>query len=366
MLCGIERVENLFIFFIFKIFVTMDACEIANFLATELFMQQLVSLDGIHSGVPTRTTATLTPTTLRNIEQTFFELTNDPPTSVPCQAGFVAPLPTFSFDQEQNDHSLGSTGSSSDSSSWQTSPPSAVAEEASSGGQKATRRNMGGRRPKHPSNLTPEEEAKRKVRRERNKLAAARCRKRRVDQTNDLVDKVNQLEKEKQKLQSDIQELQLVKEDLEYCLDNHRAQCRLILDKIKTEPIDATYKEDEPSPPKRMLMSNSNPVIAAHVHAPPSASSPFCPPTQTKPNRPSSLNVFTHITPSQALSMNKNITDINGVNITTPSTGVFNYDSLMDGGTGLTPVSQPLMPSLNRNPLELVTPTSEPSKLVSL
>ncbi|XP_037047865.1 transcription factor kayak isoform X1 [Bradysia coprophila] len=322
--------------------------------------KMLVSLDGIHSGVPTRTTATLTPTTLRNIEQTFFELTNDPPTSVPCQAGFVAPLPTFSFEQDHQDHSLGSTGSSSDSSSWQTSPP-AVTEEVTTAGQKATRRNMGGRRPKHPSNLTPEEEAKRKVRRERNKLAAARCRKRRVDQTNDLVDKVNQLEKEKQKLQSDIQELQLVKEDLEYCLDNHRAQCRLILDKIKAEPIDPAYKDDEPPPPKRMLMSNSNPVIAA----PPSAS-PFCPPTQTKPNRPSSLNVFTHITPSQALSMNKNIMDIAGVPITTPSTGVFNYDSLMDGGTGLTPVSQPLMPSLNRNPLELVTPTSEPSKLVSL
>lgn len=152
-----------------------------------------------------------------------------------------------------------------------------------------------------------------------------------------------------------------MKEDLEYCLDNHRAQCRLILDKIKSEPIDATYKEDEPMPPKRMLMSNSNPVIAA----PPSASQ-FCPPTQVKPNRPSSLNVFTHITPSQALNMNKNIQDIAGVPITTPSTGVFNYDSLMDGGTGLTPVSQPLMPSLNRNPLELVTPTSEPSKLVSL
>lgn len=37
-----------------------------------------------------------------------------------------------------------------------------------------TRRNMGGRRPKHPSNLSPEEEAKRKVRRERNKLAAGK------------------------------------------------------------------------------------------------------------------------------------------------------------------------------------------------
>lgn len=33
------------------------------------FILQLVSLDGIHSGVPTRTTSTLTPTTLRNIEQ---------------------------------------------------------------------------------------------------------------------------------------------------------------------------------------------------------------------------------------------------------------------------------------------------------
>lgn len=325
--------------------------------------KMLVSLDGIHSGVPTRTTATLTPTTLRNIEQTFFELTNEPPSSVPCQAGFVAPLPTFSFEQDHHDHSLGSTGSSSDSSSWQTSPLSAVTEEvASVTGQKAsTRRNMGGRRPKHPSNLTPEEEAKRKVRRERNKLAAARCRKRRVDQTNDLVDKVNLLEKEKQKLQKDIQELQTIKEDLEYSLDNHRAQCRLILDKIKSEPIDPAYKDEQALPPKRMLMSNSNPVIAA-----PPSTTLFCPPNQTKPNRPSSLNVFTHITPSQALSMNKNITDIAGVPITTPSTGVFNYDSLMDGGTGLTPVSQPLMPSLNRNPLELVTPTSEPSKLVSL
>ncbi|KAJ6638231.1 Transcription factor kayak [Pseudolycoriella hygida] len=324
-------------------------------------MLKLVSLDGIHSGVPTRTTATLTPTTLRNIEQTFYELTNDPPTSVPCQAGFVPPLPSFQFDQDHQDHSLGSTASSSDSSSWQTSPP-AVTEEIATAGQKATaRRNMGGRRPKHPSNLTPEEEAKRKVRRERNKLAAARCRKRRVDQTNDLVEKVSLLEKEKQKLQSEIQELQLVKEDLEYCLDNHRAQCRLILDKIKTEPIDPTYKDDEPQPVKRMMLSNSNPVIAA-----PPTTSPFNPPTQARPNRPSSLNVFTHITPSQALSMNKTIMDMAGVPISTPSNGVFNYESLMDGGTGLTPVSVPLAPSLNRNPLELVTPTSEPSKLVSL
>lgn len=50
-----------------------------------------------------------------------------------------------------------------------------------------TRRNMGGRKPAKDLNITPEEEERRRVRRERNKLAAARCRKRRVDHTNSLV-----------------------------------------------------------------------------------------------------------------------------------------------------------------------------------
>lgn len=57
-----------------------------------------------------------------------------------------------------------------------------------------------------------------------------------------------------------------------------------------------------------------------------------------------------------------------GIQIQTPSTGVniFNFDSLMDGGTGLTPVA--MQPSHNRNPLDLATPNTpgEPAKLVSL
>lgn len=36
--------------------------------------------------------------------------------------------------------------------------------------------------------ISPEEEERRQVRRERNKMAAARCRKRRLDQTNELVE----------------------------------------------------------------------------------------------------------------------------------------------------------------------------------
>lgn len=247
---------------------------------------------------------------------------------------------------------------------------------------------MGGRRPKNSSNLTPAEEEKRKVRRERNKLAAARCRKRRVDQTNELVEKVAVLEKEKNKLKAEIQDLHNVKEELEFCLGNHRDHCRLIMtnerkspmefkqpiphilsimEKIKVEPIDSL---DGPPSPKRMMLSSTNPIITSSASGndtPTALHTPTLLPI--KPNRPNSLNVpLQHITPSQALTLQRNMSDI-GISITTPSHGVFNFDSLMDGGTGLTPVSQPLMPncsSLNRNPMDLATPTTEPSKLVSL
>ena len=65
--------------------------------------------------------------------QTFLELTNEQQPTVPCQAGFVAPLP-FTFEPEHQDHSLGSTGSSSDSSSWPTPPPT-LNEENIAGSQ---------------------------------------------------------------------------------------------------------------------------------------------------------------------------------------------------------------------------------------
>lgn len=87
-----------------------------------------------------------------------------------------------------------------------------------------------------------------------------------------------------------------------------------------------------------------------------------------RPNRPGSLNIPFASNP-QALLQLKSSSDFTGIPIQTPSTGTFNFDSLMDGGTGLTPVAGPLIPNSsthNRNPLELTTPTSEPSKLVSL
>lgn len=264
-----------------------------------------------------------------------------------------------------------------------------------------SKRNMGGRRPKNSANLSPEEEEKRRVRRERNKLAAARCRKRRVDQTNDLLEKVLVLETEKSKLQKDIQDLQSEKEDLECLLQSHRTQCKLpigsaigklemktklefkeptiqmpLIGKIKVEVDDTTY-DDLPSPnggsgsgsngAAKYLISTANPVISAVTNptvnlAISSASKPM--------TRPNSLNVpFAVPPPSQIIASNKNATDtIAGIQITTPSNVVaFNFDSLMEGGTGLTPVAMPSSISQSKSPLDLVTPTSEASKsLVSL
>lgn len=145
--------------------------------------------------MPTRTTPTLTPTTLRNIEQTFIELTE----SHQNEAGFVPPL-VHSFG---NNHYLSESDvvvpvssntdnlwqsslsqSSSDSSSRPTPPLTPASDAAST---TTTRRNMGGRKPSKLMNISPEEEERRVLRRERNKMAAARCRKRRVDHTNSLL-----------------------------------------------------------------------------------------------------------------------------------------------------------------------------------
>merc|ERR1711990_845936 len=68
-------------------------------------------------------------------------------------------------------------------------------------------------------------EERRRSRRERNKLAAARCRKRRVDQTETLQDEVNMWENKKKALQEQIQQLQEEKTQLAFILEAHKSVC---------------------------------------------------------------------------------------------------------------------------------------------
>lgn len=56
--------------------------------------------------------------------------------------------------------------------------------------------------------------------------------------------------------------------------------------------------------------------------------------SMSKPNRPSSLNVAANLKPSEALAR-KNVTDMAGINVCTPSNGMFNFESLMEGGKNL-------------------------------
>merc|ERR1719187_284620 len=69
-------------------------------------------------------------------------------------------------------------------------------------------------------------EERRRVRRERNKLAAARCRKRRVDQTETLQIEVNNWEEKKRMLQDEIHSLQAQKEELQFILEAHKSVCK--------------------------------------------------------------------------------------------------------------------------------------------
>lgn len=351
----------------------------------------LVSLDGLHSGVPTRTTPTLTPTTLRNIEQTFYELqSSETLRQSSHQAGFVPPPAqqisqeiTSFIDNTSRGSIIGgisddcdSRTSMSTSGSWQG--PSHIEMDTTpqqlSTTNTRSRRSTGGRRPTKATNISPEEEERRCIRRERNKMAAARCRKRRMDHTNELIDETEQLERKRQTLQGEIHQLEIEKQELEFILETHRACCKKLFSSgtssrpesptdikpfsallaavdpplIKLEPLD-----EDLSLPKENLSPVNDPILNTEPIKISSASSVFAPHSTenslSKPNRPNMLNLPMTLPPSQTQNL-KNVPEIAGIPITTPSTGIpFNFESLMEGGTGLTPVSGPLTPN-SKNP----------------
>ncbi|TSM77366.1 Proto-oncogene c-Fos [Bagarius yarrelli] len=75
--------------------------------------------------------------------------------------------------------------------------------------------------------LTPEEEEKKRIRRERNKMAAAKCRNRRRELTDTLQAETDKLEEDKAVLQAEIENLLKEKERLEYVLAAHKPICQL-------------------------------------------------------------------------------------------------------------------------------------------
>ncbi len=199
----------------------------------------------------------------------------------------------------------------------------------------AAQRRRGGRKPAAHSSrggsseddgLSPEEAERIRLRRQRNKEAAARCRKRRVDQTNSLLKEVEEHEAQRRLLEEEIQKLKAEKEDLEYVLQAHTAVCKLQLPQqplavaIKSEPLHSSILEDSVkifnNPPKRPMTL----VI----------------PSSTSPASSSGSDVAIE-TPSSVI----------------PSSSL-GFDSVT---TGLTPMGAPSLASIATPMVPLLTPT---------
>ncbi|XP_041927994.1 proto-oncogene c-Fos isoform X1 [Alosa sapidissima] len=90
--------------------------------------------------------------------------------------------------------------------------------------------------------LSPEEEEKMRIRRERNKMAAAKCRNRRRELTDTLQAETDKLEEDKATLQAEINSLLKEKKRLEYVLATHRPTCQMLTD------LEGVLQESTPSP----------------------------------------------------------------------------------------------------------------------
>merc|ERR1711936_655783 len=201
----------------------------------------------------------------------------------------------------------------------------------------------GGRKPASikDEELCPEEEERRRLRRERNKLAAARCRKRRGDQTETLQDEVNMWENKKKALQEQIQQLQEEKTQLAFILEAHKSVCSRVSSEsaLDVKPITTTEPrvlvkaepEIHQSTVRHLthaeaMEEEQQVTVTTTVRLAPAAAA-----AHQKPKRPSSLLVG---------NGSNSLSSLN-IPIETP-TNVMNqldFNALMDGRTGLTPTN---------------------------
>ncbi|KAM9849846.1 fos-related antigen 1a [Aulostomus maculatus] len=194
----------------------------------------------------------------------------------------------------------------------------------------------GSTRRRNDEHLSQEELERRRIRRERNKLAAAKCRNRRRELTDSLQNETDQLEDEKSRLQKEIAELQKQKEKLELVLEAHRPICKIgdsdsdsdpnpatsSIEGIKREPEDCSRpgpsrklpsKMVKPKPkitlPTKPTTSSAAPYDSESLHTPVLASTPSLTPFTaamvfTYPSAPTDTSASTS---SQATSNQGNV-----------------------------------------------------------
>ena len=226
------------------------------------------------------------------------------------------------------------------------------------------------RRKQEEDLMDPEEEEKRRLRRDRNRLAAAKCRKRRLDQIETLQLEVDGWEKRNKKLEDEIAALKAEKDEMAFLLAAHKSSCKLQNNfgnlPVKVEPAmeeSQVYVQVVPAP----LMDTTNMMDTSSSTITATTSTQV---TSPKPKRPASLSI-----PSISTK------NIEGIPIDTPSNAILSFDSmLMETRTGLTPTTilTPLKSSSNLNTptcgsqqrsiifTPLFSPNTEASLLTSL
>ncbi|XP_044304558.1 fos-related antigen 1 isoform X2 [Varanus komodoensis] len=129
-------------------------------------------------------------------------------------------------------------------------------------------------RRRHSEHLTPEEEERRRLRRERNKLAAAKCRNRRKELTDTLQAETDELEAEQSGLRKEIAELQKQKERLELVLEAHRPVCKVPGESSGEEDKARGHPEASDQPPVKRESPPGPSISRRAAPVPPSITLP--------------------------------------------------------------------------------------------
>lgn len=319
----------------------------------------------------------LTPTTLNNLERSFEIASQEPQiqqqqqqqVASTSESGFIPPVvnpividPAHSssssmgvkreYDANWDDDlsSCSSTDPEWNPSAAKRSRTDAVANiDPQTYLMTNSRRPTGPRKQRRDSNLQPDELQKKQQRRERNKQAAAKCRFKRVEQTNELINQTENLEEEKAELETEISNLHQQKEQLQFLLEAHKPTCK------------------HNHPQQQGLIKSEQDLLSSIASSFPAALVPAnLPPIQSRPN---TLQLRTSQTPATT-------TAAIGVSINTPSNGMYNLglDTLLEGHTGLTPLTagptcssqvqqQNRQSDSSNSPTDIGTP---PSNLISL
>jgi len=225
--------------------------------------------------------------------------------------------------------------------------PTTIDVYEAKGRKSATGGRKTGPRAKIDASLDPQEQERIRIRRLRNKEAAARCRQRRLDLITKLSDEVEGWEDQKKRLEDEIQSLRAQKEELEFILQTHQQNCTFMNNngaqqqqKLQNIPVYMAVKSE----PHVLVQQQAEPVIAAEAYTV-IADVPTTQPAPVKPQRPTQLG----------LDMSSSgVKEVHGIPIETPSSILTAFDGF---STGLTPSGPVPSTVASTTSLSLVTPT---------